>query len=1652
MRTTAKGRHAATVFRRALIGALLGAISARSQVNVVTGQYDTSRTSTNPAEIVLNTSNVAPSQFGLLFSRQVDGFIFAQPLYLSSISIQGTTRNVVYVATMNNSIYAFDADNPQASAPLWQTNLGPVVPNPGKLINTSAGILSTPVIDPIGGTIYAVAYVLLNGVRSYQLHALNITNGQEQPGAPVTINAMVAGSAPDSVNGQVAFNAAIEWQRPALLLNNGSIYIGFGTGTVETNVYHGWLLQYDAASLQLIQAFCSTPNGTGSGIWMSGYGPSADDTGVYFATGNGTFDASSDWGESVIRLGPSSFDSFTTSNYAYLTTDDLDLDTTGPMLLAGTNLLVIGGKSGVLYVLDRSSLGGLQVGNAQIPQFFQATNPCLMNCIPTSRISHYTTWSQSSSSSLLYLWGNGDVLKSFSFSSAGVFNTTPFATGSMTAATPGATLALSSNGETAGSAVLWATISAQSVVESIQPGTLYAFDPVTLSELWDSGMNPADALGNLAKYSTPTVANGKLYLGTFSNQLDVYGIHTVNTSTVNFGNQTVNTVSAVQQVTFTNGTPLPMSPPGIVVNGEFAASSNCGATIAPGAACSLSVTFVPTGTGTLTGSVILTDSASDNPQTINLTGNGIPPQAMVSLSAASLVFGNQVLDTASVARVVTMTNIGTLPLTLAIMPSGDFSETDNCGTNLAAGAACNINVTFTPTAIGTRIGTITISDNAANSPQVISLTGTGSLSYPVPQIDELSPLSASSGGAGFTLTVNGTGFAPGSIFSWNGVTRPATFISGTQLQVAVNAADIAVAGTVPVSVLNPSPGGGSSNTLFLPVTSATTSVLFNGSNVPVGAGPAAVVIRDFNADGNLDVATANSGANTISIVMGNGNGTFQNHVDYATGQAPAALVVGDLNADGKLDIAVANQTDGTLSVLLGNGDGTFQMQQVYATGPSPNSMSIGDFNSDGALDLAVVNAGSNTVSMLLGNGDGTFQGHVDYPTGNSPASVVTADFNGDDILDLAVLNAADNTVSILFGNGDGTFQSQVIYATGRSPASVVTGDFNGDGIVDLALVNSADNTVSILLGKSNGTFQSHVDYSTGQSPVSLVAGDFNGDGKLDVSVSNQIGSSISTLLGNGDGTLQAHSDQPANASPGGLAVGDFNGDGRLDLAVANSSSNAISALIQSGAVSVSSTSLTFASQPLGSVSGAQTVTLSNTGSAMLAIAGIKASGDFAATNTCGTAIAPGGACGISVTFSPTAAGTRSGAVSITDSASNSPQVINLTGTGALIGITINLSNTGTEGGVSITGNTISLSYPAPAGGAVIALSSSNSTAASVPSSVTVAAGATISSPFTITTGAMSSSTNVTLKATYATVVQTAKFNVRPALLYAVYIAPATISGGLSTTANEVGLYGFAPGSGALVSLQSSNPAVASVPASVLVAAGTSVSPHFTISTMGVSTQTTVSISATYGGVTKSASLNISPASVSQLTFSAKGVLGGHIISSNTVSMLGQASSGGDVITLSSSNPGVAAVPSTVTVPAGSSISQPFSITTGPVAISTVVTISAAFNGITKVANLTIVPATVYQVDLSASTVTGGTPVKTNRIILTGPAPAGGLVIALSSSDPSVARPPQTVTVAAGLNYSAQFQLTTTAVTASTPVTISASYGTANVSAVLTVAP
>ncbi len=282
-----------------------------------------------------------------------------------------------------------------------------------------------------------------------------------------------------------------------------------------------------------------------------------------------------------------------------------------------------------------------------------------------------------------------------------------------------------------------------------------------------------------------------------------------------------------------------------------------------------------------------------------------------------------------------------------------------------------------------------------------------------------------------------------------------------------------------------------------------------------GARPTSVVVGDFNGDGKLDLAVTNGNAGTISVLLGNGDGTFQPHVDYAAGINDQFLVAADFNGDGKQDLAAANYGywGGTISVFLGNGDGTFQPQLAYAVGTNPFGIMAGDFDRDGKLDLAVIdNNGSWGVFILHGNGDGSFQPPVWYGVGRNPRVGVVADFNADGNLDLAIGNCIDNDISILFGDGNGNFSGPANYATGSYVQAVAGGDFDLDGKLDLVVANSGSNNVSVLLGNGDGTFQTHVDYATGIGPISVAVGDFDGDGSPDLVTANRSGDTVSVLL------------------------------------------------------------------------------------------------------------------------------------------------------------------------------------------------------------------------------------------------------------------------------------------------------------------------------------------------------------------------------------------------------------------------------------------------------------------------------------------------------------------------------------------------------------
>jgi hypothetical protein len=335
---------------------------------------------------------------------------------------------------------------------------------------------------------------------------------------------------------------------------------------------------------------------------------------------------------------------------------------------------------------------------------------------------------------------------------------------------------------------------------------------------------------------------------------------------------------------------------------------------------------------------------------------------------------------------------------------------------------------------------------------------------PVPFVDIVSPVSITPGSTNVTLTVRGTGFVSTSTVTWNGISLTTTFVSSDELTATVPNGFVAAVGLGSVLVVSPTPGGGKSGVTFVPVAATEATTFFPAtptSSVSVGTMPQGLVTADFNADGKLDLAVANDGSSTVSILLGNGDGTFTTKSTPAAGSGANWVAVGDFNEDGKLDLAVANLGStgtGGVSILLGNGDGTFTLRSSPNTGNGPFALIAGDFNGDGHLDLAVSNQNDGTVSILLGVGDGTFTSGGRLTVGNFPQVIVAGDFNEDGKLDLAVSNQTDNTVSVLLGNGNGTFQAQSIVPVGGSgsPIGLIAADFNGDGHLDLAAVNGGD--------------------------------------------------------------------------------------------------------------------------------------------------------------------------------------------------------------------------------------------------------------------------------------------------------------------------------------------------------------------------------------------------------------------------------------------------------------------------------------------------------------------------------------------------------------------------------------------------------------------
>jgi len=526
-------------------------LNANGQPAVLTQHNDNGRTGQNTAETILNTSNVIAGTFGKLFGMPVQGQIYAQPLYVPNVTVNGVVHNVVIVATELDNVYAFDADS--AGSPLWTASMLDTAHGASQGETATSmiaalgcnnlipyvGITSTPVIDPVSGTIYLVAKsVTTTSTYVQRLHALDLATGMEKPHGPAAIAATVSGTGDGSDgHGNLAFDPLRHLNRPGLLLQDGSVFIAFSSHC-DLSPSHGWVFAYNASTLAQEGVFVTTPNGGLGGFWMSGGGIAADAGGhIYIASANGSYDSSNvpatELSESILKLGTSQgslnlVDYFTPSNQACLTTNDADLGAGGVLVLPdqpGTypHILVAAGKQGEVYVVNRDQLtannnhyDSITGCNARDPQILEES-PALKGMFSVPAY-----WKNA-----LYYAAGSDNLKMVPLVN-GIPNFSQVTTSTFSLPWPGATPSISSNGDTPGTGILWVTNTNQygPPHPTLGPAILYAFDATNINtELWDSSQaaNNRDTADNAVKFSTPTVVNGKVYLGGNSS-VTVYGL------------------------------------------------------------------------------------------------------------------------------------------------------------------------------------------------------------------------------------------------------------------------------------------------------------------------------------------------------------------------------------------------------------------------------------------------------------------------------------------------------------------------------------------------------------------------------------------------------------------------------------------------------------------------------------------------------------------------------------------------------------------------------------------------------------------------------------------------------------------------------------------------------------------------------------------------------------------------------------------------------------------------------------------------------------------------------------------------------------------------------------------------------------------------
>jgi hypothetical protein len=1061
---------------RTVLGSLILSVTATAQTvqPVLQRGYDAGVSGATLTETALNTSNVGPNTFGLVFKLPVDDAIFAQPLYVPNVVIpsQGT-HNVLYVATMSDTLYAFDADN--GGVPLWSKNFASLVgamPVPiaqfafqgDKNIVGNLGILSTPVIDPSSNILYLVACTLENGTLAYRLHAVDITSGAEPYGPGVLISGSYGGS---------TFDARYQFQRVSLALSGNQVVFAFSALQNEmANAYVGWVMAYNKGTLQQSGIFATVTTGNrGGGVWQSGRPAPVDSSGyAYLFTGNawgGGYDGVHDFSESVLKFDPANglalLDWFTPSDWSNLDNGDLDLSCSGPMLIPGTSLLAGGGKAAEFYLLNTASLGKYNANDSQIVQKENITNGGMIQGGPV-----YWQRSVANGGPLLYDWGATDAVKAYAFNGS-TLGTSPSAQGSGSQIWPGGILALSANGEQSGSGVLWATVvtSGDASENPPVPGALHAFNAENVAqELWNSTTNAArDGFGNFAKFVPPLVANGRVYVATWSNQVAVYGLlpgYTVSATSAAFGNEQINVPSAPMSVTVTNTGSASLPITSITLStpspNPFSQTNTCGSSLAAGAQCSISVVFTPLLAGSTTSTLSINAGGGAGTQTVALSGTGIVPTYTVS--AASLAFGSQMMNVASAPMSVTVSNTGTLPLpitsiTLSTPSPNPFSQTNTCGSSLAAGAHCSISVVFTPLLAGSTTSTLSINASGGAGTKTVALSGTGAVpTYTV------SPASVPFGSqmvnvasAPMSVTVSNTGTLPLPITSIT-LSTPSpnpfsqtntcgsSLAAGAHCSISVVFTPLLAGSTTSTLSINAG-GGAGTQTVALSGTGAVPTYTVSPASVPFGS----QMVNDASAP--ISVTVSNTG--TLPLPLGSIATSAASPNPFSqTNTCGSSLAAG---AQCSISVVftplLAGSTTSTLSINAG-GAGT-QTVALSGTGVvptytvSPASLPFGS---------QMMNAASAPMSVTVSNG-----GTLPLPLGSIATSAASPNpFSQTNTCGTSLAAAANCTVSVVFNPNQAGTATGTLSITVNGAVSTL--NLSGSGTFQVTLSASASSVTT----------------------------------------------------------------------------------------------------------------------------------------------------------------------------------------------------------------------------------------------------------------------------------------------------------------------------------------------------------------------------------------------------------------------------------------------------------------------------------------------------------------------------------------------------------------------------------------------------------------